>query len=142
MSADAFLDSNVLLYTFDRTDARKRSIAGELVARSIRDGSGAVSWQVVQEVLNVLTRKLRPAMTEADAASYLSVALEPLWVVQPSVPLFRAALELQARYGYSWFDSLIVASALSAGCSRLYTEDLQHGQRIGRLVVENPFRLD
>lgn len=57
----------------------------------------------------------------------------------PTPALYEAALYLQARYGYSFYDALIVASAGAQGCRRLYSEDLQHGQRIGILTIENPF---
>jgi len=66
--------------------------------------------------------------------------LVPLWRVQPSPALYAKAMELQQRPGFDFHDSLIVAAALEAGCQRLLSEDLQHGQRIGKLRVENPFR--
>ncbi|MBA3636750.1 MAG: PIN domain-containing protein, partial [Rubrobacteraceae bacterium] len=66
--------------------------------------------------------------------------LGPLWTVSPSLALYRRTLDLQARYRYSFYDSLIIAAALDAGCTRLYSEDLQDGQRIEGLTVENPFR--
>jgi predicted nucleic acid-binding protein len=58
----------------------------------------------------------------------------------PTPALFERALEVQDRYGYAFYDALIVAAALEAGCTRLYSEDLQDGQRIGALTIENPFR--
>jgi len=79
-------------------------------------------------------------MDAGDATRYLATTLEPLWRVQPSAGLFRAALALQARYKFGFYDSLIVAAALSAGCVRLYSEDLQHGQQIEGLIIEDPFR--
>ena len=57
----------------------------------------------------------------------------------PSLALYRRGLEIQARYGLSFYDSLIVAAALEFNCSRLYTEDMQHKQRIETLTIENPF---
>jgi predicted nucleic acid-binding protein len=140
MSGESFLDSNILIYTFDDVALEKQRIAQELVRTALKDGSGVISYQVVQEVLNVLTRKLPRSMDVSDATRYLGVTLEPLWRVQPSAELFRAGLALQARYQFGLYDSLIVAAALSAGCSRLYSEDLQHGQRIEGLTVEDPFR--
>ena len=139
MSAECFFDSNVLLYTFDDKDRRKNSIARSLIHASLRDRSGCISYQVAQEVLNVLTRKLDPPASPPDATRFLTAVLEPLWSIQPSPELLRSGLSLQVRYGFSFYDSLIVAAALSAGCSRLLTEDLQHGQRIEGLRIENPF---
>ena len=140
MSGESFLDSNIFIYTFDDVVPEKQRIAQELVRTALKDGSGVISYQVVQEVLNVLTRKLPRPMGVGDATRYLGITLEPLWRVQPSAELFRAGLALQARYEFGYYDSLIIAAALSTGCSRLYSEDLQHGQRIEGLTVEDPFR--
>jgi predicted nucleic acid-binding protein len=63
----------------------------------------------------------------------------PLWRIMPTRALYERALDVQARYRYGLYDSLIIASALVAGCTRLYSEDLQHGQRIEGLTIENPF---
>jgi predicted nucleic acid-binding protein len=59
--------------------------------------------------------------------------------ISAALPLYQRALDLQTRYRYAFYDSLIVAAALTAGCSRLYTEDMQHGQQIEGLRIENPF---
>jgi predicted nucleic acid-binding protein len=140
MSGESFLDSNIFIYTFDDVALEKQRVAQELVRTALQDGSGVVSYQVTQEVLNVLTRKLPQSMDVGDATRYLATTLEPLWRVQPSTELFGAGLALQARYRFGFYDSLIVAAALSAGCIRLYSEDLQHGQRIEGLTIEDPFR--
>jgi predicted nucleic acid-binding protein len=67
--------------------------------------------------------------------------LQPLWQVQPTAALYEQAMQLQQGAALSFYDSLIVAAAQQAGCKRLITEDLQHGQRFAGLRVENPFRL-
>lgn len=140
MSVEAFLDSNIFIYTFDDIALQKRQTAQAIVKKALRDRSGGISYQVVQEVLNVLTRKLPQSMDAGDATRYLATTLEPLWRVQPSAELIRSGLAIQARYHYGFYDALIIAAALSAGCTRLYSEDLQHGQRIGELSIENPFQ--
>ena len=140
MSGETFLDSNIFIYTFDDVAPEKQRIAQDLVRTSLDDGSGIISYQVVQEVLSVLTRKLSRPMGVGDATRYLGITLEPLWRVQPSAELFRAGLALQARYEFGFYDSLIIADALSAGCSRLYSEDFQHGQHIDGLTIQNPFQ--
>ena len=136
MSAD-FLDTNVFVYLFDETDLRKRGIAWDTVTQSIEHGTGAISYQVAQEALNVLTRKLNASPTTAQR--FLDDVLSPLWRLGPSPELFERALEIRARYAFGWYDALIVASALTCGAERLLSEDLQHGQRIGRLRIVNPF---
>ena len=66
--------------------------------------------------------------------------LVPLHRVQSSIRLYQASLDIQARYRFSFYDSLIVAAALEAGCHTLYSEDLKHGQQIGELTITNPFK--
>ena len=140
MSAVDFFDTNVLVYVFDRTDPRRRSIAEGLLSQALERGSAAISFQVVQETLNVVTRKIKPALTAQEAEATLLGILAPLWRVMPSAALYAHALRLQEQLALSFYDSLIVAAALEAGCKRLLTEDLQHGQRIEGLRIENPFK--
>ena len=138
--SDEFIDSNVFVYLFDETDERKREIASKIVESALQAHSASISFQVVQETLNVLICKLPTPMTTEDAGRFLERVLEPLWRISPSLALYRRTLDLQARFRYSFYDSLIIASALDAGCTRLYSEDLQDGQRIEGLTLENPFR--
>lgn len=139
MHAVDFLDSNVLVYAFDTRDPVRHSIADRLLARAQRERNAIISHQVVQETLNVLTRKLRPTLSAEDARDALDAVLTPLWRIMPSAGLYGRALEVQSRFGFSFYDSLIVAAALEGGCARLLSEDLQHGQRIEGLRIENPF---
>ena len=136
MSAD-FLDPNVFVYLFDETDPRKRGMAADIVTQAIERGTGAISYQVAQEALNVLTRRLNA--TPAEAQRFLDGVLSPLWRLGPSPELFEHAIQIRARYAFGWYDALIVASAIACGSERLLSEDLQHGQRIGRLHIVNPF---
>lgn len=137
--SDDFIDSNVFVYVFDETDDRKRDTAVRLVESALHTGSASVSFQVIQETLNVVTRKLATPMTTEDAKRFMEKVLAPLWRVSPSVALYNRALDVQVRYRYGFYDSLIVAAALEAGCTRLYSEDLQDGQHIEGLTIENPF---
>lgn len=134
-----FIDSNVFVYLFDETDDRKREAAERIVDSALQTHNASISFQVVQETLNVLTRKLPTPMTVEGAKDFLRQVLVPLWRVSPSPALYDRALDLQSRYRYGFYDSLIVAAALDTGCTRLYSEDLQDGQRIERLSIRNPF---
>jgi predicted nucleic acid-binding protein len=138
MSGD-FLDTNVFVYLFDETDERKRAVANNIVQEALASRSGQISHHVVQETLNVLTRKLASPMSPQDAQRFLDQVLAPLWQVMPSFNFYRQGLEIQARYRFSFYDSLIVAAALESGCTRLLSEDLQQGQRIEGLTIVNPF---
>ena len=140
MSAASFFDSNVLIYLFDQDAPRKRAVAEGLCARAAEEGDVAISHQVVQETLHVVTRKVKPPLTAEEAGQFLASVLVPMWRVMPSTALYRHALKLQEQHGFSFYDSLIVAAALEAGCKRLLTEDMQHGQRIEKkLTIVNPF---
>ena len=138
MSVDSFIDTNVFIYLFDETSVEKSRIAEELIQQALENGSGCISYQVVQETLNIVTRKLKASPEEARRL--LDNVLEPLWRVNPSRVLFRRGLELQSRYKFGFYDSLIIAAALDAGCRTLYTEDLQHGQQVEGVTIINPFQ--
>jgi predicted nucleic acid-binding protein len=134
-----FLDTNVLIYQFDRKALQKRAIAREIVADALTNNSALISFQGVQETLNVITRKLPIPMAEPDVQDVLNNILLPLMRVMPSAALYADALRVAQRYQFSFYDSLIVAAAQSAGCKRLLSEDMQHGQVIDGLRIVNPF---
>lgn len=142
MSDGDFIDSNVFVYLVDPKDPAKRRTAEGLISASVERGSASISFQVVQETLNVMTRKLQTVLTIDDARRFLAEVLMPLWRIMPTRLLYERALDVQARYRYSYYDSLIIAAALTARCTRLYSEDLQHGQRIEGLTIVNPFAGD
>ncbi len=139
MSDSFFLDSNVLVYSFDPAEPAKSLRAKALIREALASGKGVVSYQVVQEFLNVALRKFVQTMTTLEAEQYLSVTLVPLLAVQSSRSLFAQALRLSRDFSVSWYDSLIVAAALEARCGILYSEDFQHGQKFSDLRVVNPF---
>ena len=138
MNAD-FVDSNVILYLLDDSDDRKREAANTLIRDGLQEGTVSISFQVVQEVLNVVTRKFARPSTPEQTRAILNNILMPLWRAMPSQALYQHALEIQDRYRYSFYDSLVIAAALESGCTRLFSEDLQAGQRIEHLTIENPF---
>ena len=140
MSGADFFDSNVFVYLVDDADPAKQGVAGRLVHEAHLHQSAVISFQVVQETLHVLSRKFRVVANPVDARDFLRNVLAPLWRVQPSAALYARTLDVQERYRFSFYDSLIVAAALEAGCARLLSEDLQHGQLIDGLTIENPFR--
>jgi len=139
MSAE-FFDSNVFVYLFDETNEKKRKRAEGLVESALQSQAACISFQVVQETLNVLTRKLPAPMGPGEAGVFLEAVLAPLWRVMPSERLYEAALRIQGRYRYGFYDALIVAAALEAGCKTLYSEDMHDGHELEGLSIENPFR--
>ena len=134
-----FLDTNIFVYSFDSSAPAKAKRAKELIAGAVTSRKGIVSYQVVQELLNVALKRFERPMKPLEAEQYLTTVFRPLLSVYASQSLFLEALRLCGRYSFGWYDSLIVAAAIEGQCSVLYSEDLQHGMRIGELVVKNPF---
>ena len=98
-----------------------------------------VSYQVIQEFLNVALTKFAVPLTTEQARLYIGAVFRPLFAVQPSMGLFSDALDIRSRHRLSWYDSLIVGAAVEAACSVLYTEDHSHGTKINGVRIENPF---
>lgn len=133
MRATDFFDTNVLLYLFSG-DAIKADRAETLLA-----AGGMVSVQVLNEFASVASRKL--AMPWAEIQTVLRDMRRFCTVVPLTVESHERGLELAQRYGFSLYDAMVVASALEAGCTTLWTEDFQDGLRVdGVLTVRNPFR--
>lgn len=140
MNGRYFLDTNVFVYTFDSTRSAKRRRAKDLVSKALRDTEGVISYQVVQEFINVALRRFQRPLTPADCSRYVDTVMAPLCEVFPSIDLYKEALDVHERWRFSYYDSLIITAALNAGCELLYSEDLQHGQKVRQLTIEDPFR--
>ena len=140
MSDRFFIDTNIFVYTFDSKSPKKNRVARELVSTALAKQSGVISTQVIQEFINVALRKFSPPMSTPEANLYLNDVLYPLCEVFPDDHLYRSALEIREITGFSFYDCLIVAAGQRADCAVLYSEDLQHGQVVGTLTIQNPFR--
>jgi predicted nucleic acid-binding protein len=140
MSAEFFIDTNVFIYHLDATDRRKHKVAEQIVRDALATGNGCISSQVVQECLNVALRKAAVSLSVEQARAYLDAVLMPLMQVTASEALYHRALDVQSRWRFSFYDSLIVAGAMAAGCRTLLSEDLQHGQKLEQLTIVDPFR--
>jgi predicted nucleic acid-binding protein len=133
MSDSGFFDTNVLVYVVGQNDART-AVAEALVA-----GGGVVSVQVLNELVSVARRKLGMTWEEVGDAVRAIRTLCPS-VVPLTVETHDAGLRIAAQYGFQIYDALVVAAALAADCTTLYSEDLQDGQVIdGHLTIRNPF---
>ena len=140
MSAENFIDTNIFIYQLERLDARKAEIADELIEHGIATQKACISFQVIQECINAAIRKAKVPLTEDEMRKYMEDVLVPLYSVQSSIRLYQASLDIRSRYRFSFYDSLIVAAALEADCKTLYSEDMNHGQRIEGVTIANPFR--
>jgi len=137
-----FLDTNIFVYALLASEPLKKQRALQLLEQALGNHSGCISYQVIQEFANVATRKFSQRLTNDECQQFIDAAMQPLNRVGSSTALVNAALTLQNDMRYSFYDSLILASALQAGAATLYTEDLQHNQLIGgTLRIVNPFLL-
>ncbi len=93
----------------------------------------------MQETLNTISRKFKHQVNPQDCQALLETVLLPLMRVMPSEGLYKEALSISSQTQFSFYDSPIVAAALSAHCDYLLTEDLQHGQNVRGLEIINPF---
>jgi predicted nucleic acid-binding protein len=140
MSGDrTFVDTNVLVYAYDRSAGSKRQKAQGILADLWDSGLGVVSTQVLQEFFVTVTRKLPKAMEPAAARDVISDLLKwELVVVEGTMIL--DAISLHTKHGYAFWDSLILAAAGKAGCAVLLSEDLSSGHNIGGVAIRNPFQ--
>ena len=136
MSADVFIDTNVLAYAFDAASPGKQSVALSLIERA----DFIVSAQVLGELYVTLTRKLTDKVP-ADVAAQAIARLAVLPVVPTSAALVGGAIGLSIRWQLSYWDALIVGAAKAAGCSTLLTEDLNSGAVIDGVAIVDPFRV-
>jgi len=140
MTKTAFVDTNVVVYAHDARDLRKQRIAQDLLEDLSIHSQAVVSSQVVQEFCHVMLRGERPFMVMTDLRTVLSEVLFPLMNHNPAPSFYESALDLHNRYSLGYYDALIVQAAIDLGCDTLYSEDLQDGQKFGKLTVINPFK--
>jgi len=138
MSATVFVDTNVLVYARDRTEPERNVRALEWMAALWQTKAGRLSYQVLQEYYVTVTRKLDPPRDVSDAREDVAslISWRPAAI---ELPVIDRAWAIQDRYGFSWWDSLILGAASHAGCTHVLTEDLQHGQDVEAMIIIHPF---
>ncbi|PYV52336.1 MAG: PIN domain nuclease [Acidobacteria bacterium] len=137
MSAPDFLDTNILVYAYDIADPQKQAIAQGLVRKAFA-GEVVISSQVLAEFAATLLHKVSRAVSPADVVALLDT-FAPIKVILPDEGIVRRAVEARAAYGIHFYDGMIVAAAERAGCERIWTEDLNAGQKYFGVLVGNPF---
>lgn len=138
MTGRTFIDSNVLVYSVDESPAEKPKHERAVDLLSARPENLVVSTQVLQEFYVVTTRKLKHPLSEERAARAVR-GIAKLDVVGVDVPLVLAAVETSRTVRLSLWDALIIEAASRAGCERVLSEDLNAGQVIRGVRIENPF---
>jgi predicted nucleic acid-binding protein len=135
MSGKVFLDSNILVYAQDAGSPDKQRRSRELITRLADSGDGVISTQVMQEFFVSVTRKLGVTPLAAKAVLKTFAVFE---IVTAGPELIHEAIDCAILSAISFWDALILAAAASAGCGVLLTEDLNHGQMIMGVKVQNP----
>lgn len=138
MSARTFLDTNVLVYIFDHDEPAKQQRARAILAQA-ESGELALSTQVLSEFYVTVTRKIERPLDPAYASQVVDW-LGFLHVVSTDLVLIKDAIRTSRSAQLSYWDGLVLSAAAHAGCELLLTEDLNDGQEINSVRVENPFR--
>ncbi len=138
MIVKTFVDTNVLVYAYDRASGWKHGRARDLVEKLWNEGSGILSTQVLQELYVNVRRKARPPVPQEEARTLVAdyLAWDP--VVNDGAAVLEA-VDVGHRHQLSFWDALIVVAARKGGASVIYSEDLNHGQMFGSVQVLNPF---
>ena len=135
----SFVDTNILVYAEDRDARSKHEVARDLVMKLWDERSGVLSVQVLREFYVNVTRKLKKPLSSARALEIVEEYLN--WtVIENTGKLLTTAVDLQQKTRLSFWDAMVVQAAIDGGCHTLYSEDLNAGQRFGRLLVVNPFK--
>jgi len=137
MSARSFFDTNVLVYADDKAVPAKQRRALDLVAEHRRARTGVVSLQVLQEYFVTVTKKLH---VDARVARRKVELLAEFDVAAPEVSDILAAIDLYRLHGFSFWDALVLRAAKQAGCSVVFSEDMQNARAIDGLQIVNPFK--
>jgi predicted nucleic acid-binding protein len=137
MSGKIFIDTNILVYAHNLDAMTKNEVAQKLMTTLWDQKIGVLSMQVLQEFYVVMTRKVAAPIMPLDARNIVRIYLP--WVADTNAEMILEASEIEERYRISFWDAMIVAAARRARAERIVTEDLNHGQIIEGILVENPF---
>ena len=140
MSDRVFLDTNIFVYAIDSSPAQsdKRDRARGLMRENLETESGVISIQVLQEFFSASTSKISSPLSIEEALEFIHY-ISAFETVNPNLDMVIAAIGLHRKHGFSFWDAMIVQSAIVADCTLLLTEDFQHGYQLGPLTNKNPF---
>lgn len=134
-----FLDTNILVYAYDRSAGQKHALAAQLMEACWEHENGCLSIQVLQEFFVTVTRKIAIPLNYQTARQIVADLAQ--WCLHtPKASDLLQAIDLQQIHQLAFWDAQIIQSAASLGCRQLLSEDLNHGQMYGAVQVINPFR--
>jgi predicted nucleic acid-binding protein len=138
MNDHDFLDTNVLVYSLDVANPRKQEVAKDIVARAAA-GEFTISAQVLAELASILTQKYSSTFSSQDILQILD-SLRPVHLIKPDFEMVRRAIEAREAFGIHFYDGMIVAAAERAGSKKIYSEDLNAGQKYFGIEIVDPFQ--
>jgi len=137
MNDKVFIDTNILVYAYNSDDLDKQRIATKLLDEDLAEDYVYISAQVLNEFYSVL---LNHKIGHLEIKQYVDEIISSVQISSLNVLTSQKAFAMKEKYGYSWWDSLVLSAALGNDCSVLYSEDLQHNQTIeNTLKILNPF---
>lgn len=141
MSVKAFVDTNILVYSRDKSEADKQAIALQWLTVLWQQRCGRISFQTLNEFYVTVTQRLKPGLSRPEAQADIRNLL--LWNPLPvDSTVIENAWLIQERHRFSWWDSLILSAAQIQDCTYVLSEDMQHEQQIGNMTIINPFLSD
>ncbi len=137
MNANTFVDTNILIYAYDADAGTKQAIAKSILRQLWSQRTGALSPQVLHEFYVNVTKKIASPLSKPSARAVVDSYI--VWCVETTPDEISTAFRIEDEAGIGFWDALIVAAARKAGADRLLTEDLNPGQIISGIRIENPF---
>ena len=141
MSDKIFLDTNIIVYAYDTHEPQKQREAQILLTTGIEEESVVISVQVLGEFFNVITRRIKQPMSP-DEAQEIIASLSVLSIEDIDLSMVNRAISIHKGFRISYWDALIVATAERAKCTKILSEDLNHGQIYNGILVSNPFKTE
>jgi len=139
MPDKVFFDTNIFVYAFDNSNPVKMATSRELLFKFSSKNSAVISYQVIQEFLNVCYKLSKSSTLSSTINEFIQQEMCSRWQVNPSIQLFNKAIAIKEKHKFSYYDALIIAAALEAKCASIFSEDLQHLQKIELTQVINPY---
>ena len=134
----AFIDTNIIIYAYDVTAGKKHKAAREIIAGLWDSGLGVISTQVLQEFFVNVVQKIPKPMDMQQAKEIVRDLLKWRVVINTGDSIIDA-IDICLRYGYSFWDSMIIEAAIKGGATVIISEDLQDGQVVSGVTIKNPF---
>jgi predicted nucleic acid-binding protein len=128
-----FIDTNIIVYAREKDDIKKNAMANNLFKNDLADKFVFISVQVLNELYSTLSRH---KVSHDEIAKLITDLQRDMQVSSITTATINASLKLKEKYHYSWWDSLLLSSALESNCTIIYSEDMQHGQ-----VIENSLKI-